>query len=402
MSDTQAAGSALPLAGVRVLDFGRYIAGPYCAAILAEYGAEVIRIDKRGGSEDRFMWPLAEGCDGGAQFLQVNRNKLSLTLDPMTDRGREIVRKLVATADVIIANVPPQTLSAMRLDIDSLRAVKPDIILVLGTAYGTRGPFRDRVGFDSVGQVMSGAAYLSGTHERPARFQGPWVDFGTAAHLACGTLLALMARQKTGKGQVVEGALLGTALTVNDAVLVEQAVIAKNRVPSGNRGQANAPTDLFRTRDGWIACHVIGEPLFKRWARLMGEEHWQTDPRFRSDAERGDNRDSICERMGQWCAGRTTQEAIDELGEAMIPAAPVLTPQGALDHPAVRGMELFQQLDYPGLPGPAPVAKVPLWLSETRGRADRAPTAGEHTDGVLAQLGYSVADIEELRRTRVI
>ena len=402
MSDTPHPASTLPLAGIRVLDFGRYIAGPYCAAILAEYGAEVIRIERRGGGEDRFTWPLAAGCDGGAQFLQVNRNKRSMTLDPTSERGREIVRKLVATADVVLANVPPQTLASMRLDIDSLRAVKPDVILVVGTAYGPRGPFRERVGFDSVGQVMSGAAYLSGTEDRPSRSHAPWVDFGTAAHLACGTLLALMARERTGKGQVVEGALLGTALTVNDAMLIEQAVIARNRKPSGNRVQTNAPTDLFQTRDGWITCQVVSDPLFKRWARLMGEEVWLTDPRFRGDAARGDDRDVICERMARWCRERTNEEAIAELGKAMIPSAPVLTPQAALDHPAVREMGLFEQVDYPGLPRPAPVAKVPLWLSETPGRAERAPTVGEHTDRILTELGYSAAEIEALRRDGVV
>jgi crotonobetainyl-CoA:carnitine CoA-transferase CaiB-like acyl-CoA transferase len=144
------------LDGIRVLDFGRYIAGPYCAALLAEHGAEVVRIEKRGGSEDRFVAPVGAGGEGGL-FLQMNRNKLSMTLDPMTEDGREIVRRLVGTADVVVANLPSETLRAMGLDYETLVAIKPDIILTTVSAYGTSGPYADRVGFDGVAQAMSGA-----------------------------------------------------------------------------------------------------------------------------------------------------------------------------------------------------------------------------------------------------
>ena len=149
------------LEGVRVLDFGRYIAGPYCATLLAEFGAEVIRVERRDGSEDRFVAPVGEGGEG-ALFLQVNRNKKCITLDPMKPEGQEVMRRLVATADVVVANLPPQTLRAMKLDYDSLKAIKPDIILTTATAFGGPGPWSDRVGFDGVGQVMSGAVYTDG------------------------------------------------------------------------------------------------------------------------------------------------------------------------------------------------------------------------------------------------
>jgi crotonobetainyl-CoA:carnitine CoA-transferase CaiB-like acyl-CoA transferase len=193
--------------------------------LLAEFGADVIRIEKRTGGEDRYQAPLTQSQEGGL-FLQMNRNKRGMTLDPMTADGQEIVRKLVQTADVVVANLPPQTLSAMKLDYESLAAVKSDIILTMVTAYGQGGPYSNRVGFDGIGQVMSGAAYMTADAdgERPYRFQAPWVDFGTALHCAYGTVLALMARQQTGRGQVVEGALLATALTVGNALLIEQAV----------------------------------------------------------------------------------------------------------------------------------------------------------------------------------
>jgi crotonobetainyl-CoA:carnitine CoA-transferase CaiB-like acyl-CoA transferase len=391
------------LDGIRVLDFGRYIAGPYCAAMLAEHGAETIRIEKRDGSEDRFQAPLTPDGEGGALFQQMNRNKLSLTLDPMRPEGQDVVRRLVATADVVVANLPPQTLAAMKLDYEALTAVKPDIVLTTVTAYGRGGPYSDRVGFDGIGQAMSGAVYMTGTEEQPYRAQVPWVDFGTALHCAFGTMAALMARQVTGKGQWVEGALLATAVTFSNALLIEQAVIERNRVPTGNRGQTSAPVDIFRTRDGWILCQVVGNPLFKRWARLMGEEHWLTDPRFKDDIRRGENGAVVSERMGRWCAERTTAEVLEILGAAKIPAGPVLKPQQTLDDPHIQAMGVFQPVEYPGLPKPAQVAKVPVWLSGTPGAIRRrAPTLGEHTDAILTELGYDRAAIAALRAAGVV
>jgi crotonobetainyl-CoA:carnitine CoA-transferase CaiB-like acyl-CoA transferase len=390
------------LEGVRVLDFGRYIAGPYCATLLAEFGAEVIRVEKRDGSEDRFVAPVGEGGEG-ALFLQINRNKKSITLDPMKPEGQDVMRRLVATADVVVANLPPQTLKAMKLDYESLKAIKSDIILTTATAFGGPGPWSDRVGFDGIGQVMSGAVYMTGAGDPPYRAAVPWVDFGTALHCAFGTLAALIERGKSGHGQIVEGALLATALTFTNATLIEQAVIAANRVPSGNRGQTSAPSDIYRTTDGWVLCQVTGQPLFERWARLMGENHWLDDPRFADDLKRGDNGAIISQRMARWCAERTSQEAVDSLGRARIPAGPVLSPQQTLDHPHIRAAGFFKHVDYPGLPNPAPVARAAIRLSRTPGEiVTRPPMLGEHTDLVLADLGYDPAAITALREKGVV
>ena len=390
------------LEGIRVLDFGRYIAGPYCAALMAEHGADVIRIEKREGSEDRFQAPVTATQDG-ALFLQMNRNKRGMTLDPMRPEGQEIVRRLVETANVVVANLPPQTLAAMRLDYESLRAVKPDIILTTVSAYGRGGPWSDRVGFDGVGQVMSGAVYMTGEPDQPYRAQVAWVDFATALHCAFGTMIALLARQSSGKGQIVEGALLATAVTLSNALLIEQAVIKPDRVPTGNRGQTSAPVDLYRTRDGWILVQVIGDPLFRRWAALMGESYWLTDPCFKDDISRGDHGAIISERMGRWCAERTTDQVLEILGEAKIPCGPVLKPQQTLDHPHIQAVRFFQPMEFPGMPKPAPIARAPVFLSETPGSIrHRAPVVGEHTDEIMAELGYDRDSIAELRSKRVI
>jgi len=401
VTETQSALSGV-LHGIRVLDFGRYIAGPYCAALLADLGADVVRIERREGGEDRWVAPVA--ADGaGALYLAMNRNKRGMTLDPAHPQGREIVQKLVATADVVVANLPPEVLRSLSLDLESLRRVKPDIILTTVTAFGAGGPWSDRHGFDGIGQLMSGAAYLTGTPEQPMRAAVAWVDFGTASVSAFGTLAALIARRETGRGQKVEAALLRTAVAFTNSALLEQQAIQVNRVATLNRGQTSAPSDLFRTKDGWIIAYAIGNPMFRRWARLMGEEHWLTDPRFKDDQGRGDHGDIISKRMAQWTTERTTDEALAELEKAKIPAGPLYSPQQALEDAHIRAAGLLHDTDYPGLPRPAPVAPTPVDLSETPGRfAHRAPMLGEHTDEILAELGYSKAAIDALRAANVI
>jgi crotonobetainyl-CoA:carnitine CoA-transferase CaiB-like acyl-CoA transferase len=390
------------LAGVRVLDFGRYIAGPFCATLLADLGADVIRIEKPTGGEDRYTVPVSAKGEG-AYHLQIGRNKRGMTLDPKSEDGQKIIGKLVETADVVLANLPYHALESLGLDYKTLSGIKPDIILTTMSAFGSEGPYAKRGGFDTIAQAMSGAMYLSGSGGEPARSFAPYCDFGTASVAAFGTLAALMHRDKTGDGQIVEGTLLGTALAFNNAALMEEALLAPGRQGSGTRGQYNAPSDTFRTKDGWVSIQVVGDGVFKRVCALLDKPEWLEDPRLKTDQGRGDHRDVICDEVAAWCSARTGTEAMEALSGAGVPCGQIMTPRQLLDDEHVRQAGMFKQVAYPNVKTPAPVADHPVRYSKSKvGDFRRAPTLSEHTAEILTEIGYTDDEISSLADKGVI
>ena len=390
------------LEGVKVLDFGRYIAGPFCGALLADYGADVIRIERVNGSEDRFVTPVTE--DGqGAMFLQLNRNKLGLTLNPTKEKGKEIIKKLVERSDIVIANLPEQTLKSMSLDYERLKVINPGIILTSNTAFGTSGPYAERVGFDGVAQAMSGAMDMTGDPDQPTKAYAPYVDFCSASLAAFGTVLAYLEKLKTGRGQRVQTSLLQTALTTTNNLLIEQELLDINRIASMNRAQTSGPSDTFQTKDGWILVQTVGQPLFERWVSLMGEEEWLDDERFKDDLSRGDNGHLISERMSEWCAERTSKEAIDELEKSRIPVGEVLRAQETLKERHIVEKGSFVKLSYPTLKEEYSVVGPAIELSENPGKIKhRSPELGEHNQQILMELGYTQEVINQLKKDRII
>ena len=407
-----------PLAGIRVIDFGRFIAGPYCAMLLADMGANVIRVDRRGGSEDRYIAAITESGEGGG-FLSLNRNKRNLTLDTGKPEAQEIVRRLVQGADVVVANLPMNVLKSMRLDYDSLKAVKPDIILARMSTFGPDGPYANRVGFDTVAQAMCGAMGLTGfpgasTPERaktahsgdpgtPVRDIVPFADYGTALHTAFGVMVALYHRERTGHGQIVDGSLLATGVTFMQGLLAERSVLGIERRQLGNTSFYAAPSDASKTKDGWIVVSAVGNEMFARWARLVGHEEFIGDARFAGDQARADHRDVITQAMNAWLATRTTAQAIEELEKARIPAGPVLALDQVLDDPQVKARGLLKYVEHPGAPRPVPLANTAVQLSATPPSIrQRTAVLGEHTDEILREIGYSDSDIVAFRAAAVV
>jgi crotonobetainyl-CoA:carnitine CoA-transferase CaiB-like acyl-CoA transferase len=388
------------LEGIRVLDFGRFIAGPYAAMMLADFGADVIRIERRDGSEDRTLGPVVKSGEGSL-FLNINRNKRGITLDPAHPEARKIVAPLVQSADVVIANLPLEVLKRLGLDYDSLRAIKPDIILVMPSAFGPDGPYRDRVGFDGVAQAMSGAMSLTGFPDAPVRSTVSWVDYGTALHAAFGAMAALYHRSQTGEGQAIDVSLLATSLTFMTPFLIERELTGILRGRQGNTGYYTAPSDAFRTRDGWINLPTIGDSMFRRWARLVGREDLIDDPRMKDDSARAAHSDTINQITAQWCAQRTRDEAVRQLVEARIPCGPVNNLDEVLADEQVRARGLLEETSFGGQSHrvSSPAAR----LSRTPAAIRRpAPRLGEHTDEILGQLGFSANEIAAFRSQGVI
>jgi crotonobetainyl-CoA:carnitine CoA-transferase CaiB-like acyl-CoA transferase len=391
-----------PLDGIRVIDFGRFIAAPYAAMLLADMGADVIRVERREGGEDRFVGPVTESGEGGL-FLNLNRNKRGMTLDPAHPLAEEIVARLVASADIVIVNLPLDVMKKLHLDYDSLAAIKPDIILVMASAFGPDGPYRHRVGFDSVAQAMSGAMSLTGFEGPPVKAIVSYVDYGTALHAAFGAMVALHQRQKTGCGQLIDVSLLTTGVTFMLPLLAERAVTGIERKQQGNTAYHVAPANTYRTRDGWIIVQAIGNQMFKRWARMVEREDLICDPRCCDDITRGANHDLIDSVMKDWCAARSRLEAIAELERARIPCGPVYQLDETLSDEHLKARGILQEIEYPGGNKPVPLAGTPVRLSLTPGEVrHRAPTTGEHTDEVLLSLGFSAVEIDSFRQAGAI
>ena len=391
-----------PLEGIRVIDFGRFIAGPYCAMLLADFGADVIRVERRDGGEDRKLGPVTESGEGGL-FLNLNRNKRGITLDLGHPEAQGVIRRLIGGADIVVVNLPLTVMKKLGLDYHSLRAVKDDIILVMASAFGPDGPYADRVGFDGVVQAMSGAMSLTGFPGPPVRSIVSWADYGTALHGAFGAMTALYHRQKTGRGQLIDVSLLATGVTFMTPLLAELKTMGIRREQMGNTGYYAAPSDAYRTRDGWIIVPTIGDPMFRRWARAIGREDLIDDPRMANDLSRGDNARIINDAMSAWCAERTREQAIAELEAARVPCGPCYDLDEVLADPQVNSRNLLEEIGYPGGNKPVPVANTPIRLSETPAVAcRRAPTLCEHTDEVLSEIGLTTQEIEALRDARVI
>ena len=393
-----------PLAGVRVLDFGRFIAAPYCAMVLGDLGAEVLRVERPGGEEDRRLG--LEAANGETfTFTALARGKKGITLDLHRggDAARAVLGDLVRWADVLIHNFGPEAAAALGLTYDEVRAHRPDIVYAAVSCYGPGGG----TGFDQMAQMTSGAGMLSGLETQPPLRAGvPWADYSTGLAATVGVLAALRHRDATGEGQSVDCALLQTAVSFTAPMVAEAVVAGTPRPRLGNQGAHLGPSNLYPCRDGHVYVSAITSGTWRALASTIGRPDLAAEPELRTAPGRFAHRERVDAAITAWSERRTAREALAELAAARVPSGPQRGLAEVPEDERVRAGGMLPHVDL-GVDGLArvPVSATPVRLSRSPVSSPDSPPPrpGEHNDEVYgAELGYSETRLSELRASGVI
>ena len=387
-----------PLDGIRVIDLGRHQAGPRCAQVLARLGAEVIKIERLGGEETRYHGPYVR--KQSAYWVQYNSGKKSVSMDLRKEEGKDALRQLVKISDVVVQNFRPGTIDEMGFGYDVLKALNPRIIMVNVSAYGQFGPYREKIGYDPIGQVMSGIAMVTGEEGMPPIRAGvPIIDRTTALHSAIGTLAALLERNISGQGQSIDVCLADSGYSFTEIPIT--AYHGAGVEPRRGRSDA-APSGTYPCKDGWVLISAGDQHHWPRVCSALGKPEWLDDPRFTDRRERSKHTAVVQEAMLALLANMTMKEVIAHFTEHDVVAAPVNTiPQAAQDpHPWER-RAMVEVPDF--LAGTIAVSGDFWHFSRTPAIVGSTPKVGEHNEEVLGGLlGYSEEDIAKLYANNVI
>ena len=393
------------LADVRVLDLTRFLAGPFCTAILADLGAEVIKAENpRGGDEGRYGYPTADGVP--VAFLALNRNKKGITLDLRHEEGRALLRRLLPHVDVLAENFAGGTMAEWGLAPETLVREHPRLVVASMSGFGQTGPWAPRPSYDIVAQAAGGLMSLTGFPDAPpTRGGGSLGDYLQGLFGAIGVLAALNARSRTGRGQAVDVSSQDAVFSILDNWPAIHAATGKVPARVGNRHLATAPYDCFQARDGWVVVAIATNRLFRRLAEAIGHPELGADPRFRGAAGRNERSAEVNEMVGAWVASRTVAEVTEALGPdgANVPCSPVYTVAELLRHPQLLARDMIVRLPHAKL-GEVAVPGVAVKLSDTPGRVARlGPELGEHNAEIYeGVLGLGAGEIARLRAAEVI
>ncbi|MFM1989205.1 MAG: hypothetical protein RJA99_2162 [Pseudomonadota bacterium] len=383
--------------GLRVIDLAQVRSGPTCVKQFADYGADVIRIESppSSGRAD-----LMTGPRDGADMQNLHRNKRLLTLDLKAPRGREVLHRLVRTADVVVENYRPDVKARLGLDYDTLAEINPRIILASISGFGQDGPYRDRPGFDQIAQGMSGMMSVTGQPgEGPMRVGAAVADVATGLYAAIGVMAALHERLRSGRGQWVQASLLQSALGLMDFQAARFLVDGQVPAQVGNDHPTSMPTSAYATADGWLNLGAGGDSIWARLCESLAAERpgLAADPRFATDALRASNRAALNATLAEVFRGATTDAWIGRLNAAGVPCGPIYTVDRVFSDPQVVQQRMAATVEHPTR-GPIRVLAPTATLSRTPGRLERAlGPKGSDTDDVLAELGYDADAIAALR-----
>ena len=372
------------LGALRVLDLSRFISGPYCAQLLGDLGADVVKVERpNGGDDSRSLAPLM--ADESLYFMVFNRNKRGITLDFRKPEAQEQLRQLAGGADVLIENFRPGVMGRMGCDWETLSRINPRLIMVSITGFGSDGPLANQPCFDVIAQAMSGLMWIIGQAEAPPTMVGTFVvDYCTALYAAIGLLAAVEARHRTGKGQHVEVNLLDSAMSLLITGIPENLLTGREFMRHGNRDLFTAPTQCFEAKDkAWVQLCAGGDPHFPRLAESMGKPELVTDPRFATLKDRMDNVDALERIVAGWFAETTADDAIAALAKAEVPAAGVATIGQAVRNPQVVARKQIVDVAH-ARAGTVPLQAPVIRMSDTPPSIRRAaPMLGEHNDEIL-------------------
>ena len=385
-----------PLAGLKVIDLTRARSGPTAVRQLAEWGADVIKVEARDDVD-------ADFARHGFDFQNLHRNKRSITVDLKAPEGVEILKKLVKDADVLIENYRPDVKHRLGIDYETLAKMNPRLIYGSISGFGQTGPYRDRPGYAQIAQGLGGLMSITGLPGHgPVRVGIPVADLTAGLFLAHGIMIALYEREKSGRGQWVHTSLLEAMVRMLD-FQASRWLIGKEIPPqAGNDHPTGIPTGVFRTKDGHMNIAAAGQNMYKRLCTALGLPELVDDSRFRNGADRSKHRKELTVELEKATVTKTSAEWVEILNKAGVPCGPILNVKEVFEDEQVRALGLATEVTHPKL-GRVGMQNLPVTLSRTPGAVrTHSPDAGEHTDAVLKDLGYKPAEIEKLKEKRVV
>jgi CoA:oxalate CoA-transferase len=391
------------LEDIRVIDIGTFQAAPFCCQILADFGAEVIRVEPPDGAIDRQLGPFTLSGENFAVAM-YGRNKKGITLNLQNEKGRTLLTELVKKSDVLVTNLTPRAVKGLNISYESLKEVNERLIYASITGYGQYGPYAERPGFDPVFQAIVGHMSITGFKDSPPTKSGSSLtDYGGGLYGAIGILLALRHRDKTGEGQEIDIAMLDAGVSFMEAVFSQYKVNNDVQPRMGNARPFSAPTDAIRCKDGYVYLSITFDRLWKRFARLIGREDLKDDSRFSSSELRRKNRDYMNSLAEGWLADKTREEAVKLLTDAGIPAGPVNTVTEAIMDPQINAREMIVELEHPRI-GKVPVAGIVPRLSKTPASIKTpVPDIGQHNVEIYGELlGYSEKQLSQLKEEKIV
>ncbi len=393
-----------PLTGIRIIDLSQTLAGPFCSMLLADMGAEVIKIEIPNRGDGLRTWgpPFLGG--EGVYFLGFNRNKKSITLNLKNEKGREIFIKLINKADILLENFRPGTMEKLGFSYEKIKNTNPRIIYCRISGYGQSGPYRERAGYDLITQGESGLMTITGNPDRPpgAKVGVAIVDLGTGMYAAQGILYALLAREKTGKGQVIDISLFDSAISWMWQPLGSYLVSGELPKRIGTVHPVAAPYQAFQTRDIYITIGCQTQNHWTKLCELLDIEELKDDPRFVTLPKRVENREELSAILSKIFLTKEGDHWLKMLQDAGLPCAPVNTVDRIVSDPQVLHRQILVEVDHPTA-GTIKVPGIPFKLSETPGKVKSPPPLlGQHTEEVLRELGYSEEAIKTLKNEGAI